>query len=163
MAIFALAERLPTSDALIQITSKNTRYKSERAFGASLRESLPAPLSLGCQSRFTDCRPHKDFQLWTQTHKLRPTYSTFWQARTQGGAHHPDEHKAYYCVIHGRCHQRPGPAQPPPRLPSTHIHLPRHQVQCHPLPPSSMSLSYSLGLMSPSLIHLQVIQLPLSS
>ena len=58
------------------------------------------------------------------------------------GAHHPDEHKAYYCVIHGRCHQRPGPAQPPPRLPSTHIHLPRHQVQCHPLPPNSNSLSY---------------------
>ena len=80
--------------------------------------------------------------------------------RTQG-AHHPDEHKAYYCVIHGRCHQRPGPAQPPPRLPSTHIHLPRHQVRCHPLPPSSMSLSYSLGSMSPSLIRLQVIQLSL--
>ena len=75
------------------------------------------------------------------------------------GAHHPDEHKAYYCVIHGRCHQRPGPAQPPPRLTSTHIHLPRHQVRCHPLPPSSMSLSYSIGLMSPFLIRLQVIQL----
>ena len=97
----------------------------------------------------------------TQAHKLRPTYSTFWQACTHRGAHHPDEHKAYYCVIHGRCHQRPGPAQPPPRLPSTHIHLPLHQVQCHRPHPSSMSLSYSLGSMSPSLIRLQVIQLSL--